>query len=63
MGAAGKNFRFTGMLLEQRAGLGYGRRFEVVEVLHGSLRSRSRFQLQSYAEQNLSLCTLTSRYI
>src|SRR5918995_5637630 len=34
MRAAGKNFGFAGMLLEHRAGLGHGRGFEIVKVLH-----------------------------
>src|SRR5918994_4310996 len=34
MRAAGENFGLAGMLLEYSAGLGYGRRFEVIKVSH-----------------------------
>ena len=34
MRAAGKNFRFAAMLLEQRARFGDRRRFEIIEVFH-----------------------------
>ena len=56
MRAAGKDLRFAGMLLEQRAGFSDGRWFEVIEVSHVSLsRLRSKFQVQGSKFRNQSL--------
>src|SRR5687768_262395 len=54
MRAAGKNFGFTGMLLEHGAGLSYRRRFEIVEILHaGFMKMRNpKCEIRNKRNQN-----------